>query len=711
MKRALSFVHSTFGRRIFVLFVICSLLPVCMLALVSLHRVSSRLTADSHERLRQTGKNAGMTLLEGFSLLQGELESMALPGGDISGTVPQLPPHQIGVPRFRSVTVKKYDPRGGVVAGMSRRLTPAAIEHLTAGNALLLAESEPGTAGPLYMATSVNRNLPGKSLLVGEINPEYLWTLVGYTQSRGIDICILAPSGKSLYASRPFAPPLVSSVMSHLAATSTGQYEWHGDDDDYLVNYWSAFLKPTLLTDAWTVVAIQSTKDVLGPAHSFIATFILVIFLTMLVVVFASSVLIRRSLVPLAILRSGADRLSNGDFDSRVRIASGDEFEDLATSFNDMSEHLGNQFVRLRGMGMLVQRILEARDRETILHEVIFHYCGSTAHEWIGISLVDADMPHQFRISFNNGSTGNGAKTVQFDALLSGEERNILLNAEDCLHVTAARSFTTLLAPLAEEGAAEFFLQPIHTKKNLLGVLILGYCQVPKQIKEELVRTRQVADEIAIALDNIRLIDELYWMNRGTLEVLANAVDAKSPWTAGHSQRVTRLALKIGKEMGLSSSDLELLQLAGMFHDIGKIGIPETILDKPGHLTDEEYVLIKKHPEIGAEMLKPIRAYHAVIPIVGQHHEQFDGLGYPQGLAGEEIVLGARIMAVADVFDALHYNRPYRQGWEISAVMSHMKEHAGSNFDPAVITALLSIDLASYLEPYISDNNPEYEQI
>lgn len=693
------------------MFVVCSLLPVCILAVVALQRVSARLSEDSYERLRQAGKNAGMTVLEGLTLLQGELETMSIPAGKVAVNrdLPAYP--QAGLQRFRSVTVKKYDFRSGSITGMSRRLSPAALNHLSAGNAFLIAETEPGSGGALYMATSVNRNLPGQSLLVGEINPEYLWTLVGYTQSRGIDVCILGPTGKPLYASRQFGTSLISGVMTQLNKSSTGQFEWQSPDAEYLVNYWSAFLKPTLLADAWTVVAIQSRKDSLGPAHSFITTFILVVCLTLCVVVFASSVLIRRSLVPLAMLRDGADRLSNGDFNSRVKISSGDEFEDLAASFNDMSDHLGRQFTRLSEMGTLVQKILETRDRESIIHEVLCHYSNSAVHEWIGISLVQVDTPLEFQTTYNSCCNSAATKIKCFDSLLCEEERIALLSAEENLHLPAAHGFTTLLAPLENEGATEFYLQPIQTKNILLGVLILGYRQVPKQIREEVLRARQVADEIAIALDNIRLIDELQWMNQGTIEVLANAVDAKSPWTAGHSQRVTRLALEIGKEMELSLHDLELLQLGGLFHDIGKIGIPEAILDKPGSLTDEEYALIKKHPEKGAEMLRPIRAYQSIISIVGQHHERFDGKGYPCGLSGDEIVPGARIMAVADVFDALYYSRPYRQGWKIAEVMTYLKEHAGTNFDPAVITALLKIDLAQYLEQKPRESCPSSTSI
>lgn len=200
--------------------------------------------------------------------------------------------------------------------------------------------------------------------------------------------------------------------------------------------------------------------------------------------------------------------------------------------------------------------------------------------------------------------------------------------------------------------------------------------------------SRNLAEHFA---ENRRLITELEDLNWGTIHALAKTVDAKSPWTAGHSERVTRIALELGKRMGLDEQKLEHLKIGGLFHDIGKIGISEALLDKAGKLTDEEYALVREHPAKGEAILKPIRAYQEIIPIVAQHHECFDGSGYPYGLAGEEISPGARIMAVADVFDALFSHRPYRQGWELSAVMEFITSKAGSQFDPEVITALTGL--------------------
>lgn len=708
MKRIFSYIHSRVARRIFVLFVVCALLPICVLALVSLQRVSARLEVDSHERLRQAAKSAGMAIYGGMNLLQAELEFMSIPSGDGAARISRLTDQSVEVKSFRTVTLLKSDTEGETPS-VPRRLSATEQTHLAAGHALILADAELGVNDPLHMTTSVNPRLPRHALLVGEINPKYLWTLVGYTMPPGIDICVLGPSGKTLYSSRPLTPALASFVMSNQSGASTGQLEWQGEDEGYLVNYWSLFMKPAFLTDSWTVVAFQSKRDALGPTHSFITTFLLVTLLTLFVVIFVSSVLIRRSLVPLSILKEGAQRLSGGDFNSRVAIASGDEFEELAVSFNDMTAQLGNQFTSLSEMGMLVQRILAAHDRDTIIDAVMSGFRNSVSCQWLGISLADANSSFQILTAYSNGSTGVPGKTVRFEALLSGAERGALLTNPESLHIRAAQEFSTVLDPMTGEGAAEFYLLPIFVKERFLGILILGYRRAPERIREGLVRSRQIADEIAIALDNVRLIDELNWLNRGTIEVLANTVDAKSPWTAGHSKRVTRLAVEIGREMGLSSSDLELLQLGGLLHDMGKIGVPEYILDKQSRLTEEEYAIIKKHPEKGAEILRPIRGYHGAIPLVSQHHEQFDGQGYPLGLAGEEIVLGARILAVADVFDALNSDRPYRQGWELGRVVSYLQEKAGSDFDPEVVSAFLKIDLTIYLESLTDTGSPDQE--
>jgi HD-GYP domain-containing protein (c-di-GMP phosphodiesterase class II) len=154
---------------------------------------------------------------------------------------------------------------------------------------------------------------------------------------------------------------------------------------------------------------------------------------------------------------------------------------------------------------------------------------------------------------------------------------------------------------------------------------------------------------------------------------------------------VTDLALKIGELLGLDQRELDALSRGGLLHDAGKIGVPVAILDKPGKLTDEEYNIVKRHPGTGARILEPITAYAEVVPIVLQHHERFDGKGYPDGLGGEAICLGARILAVADVFDALVSDRPYREGLDRKRAIELIKQETGWQFDPRVVEAFLEV--------------------
>jgi len=244
---------------------------------------------------------------------------------------------------------------------------------------------------------------------------------------------------------------------------------------------------------------------------------------------------------------------------------------------------------------------------------------------------------------------------------------------------------------LAERGITSFLVLPIFLKGQLSGIIALGHRTAAVPSGDDLNQARQLADQVAVALSNARLVEELAELNWGTLTALARAIDAKSAWTAGHSERVTNMALRIGRGMGLSERELDTMHRGGLLHDIGKIGTPPEILDKPGRLTPDEANTMRLHVRIGARILEPITAYAGVIPIVLQHHEWFDGTGYPDGLAGEAISLGARIFAVADCFDALISDRPYRPGMERERVIEIIKQGSGRQFDPTVVQAFLEV--------------------
>jgi HD-GYP domain-containing protein (c-di-GMP phosphodiesterase class II) len=179
-------------------------------------------------------------------------------------------------------------------------------------------------------------------------------------------------------------------------------------------------------------------------------------------------------------------------------------------------------------------------------------------------------------------------------------------------------------------------------------------------------------------------------------------VDAKDSYTAGHSTRVTLYSVIIGEELGLDVEQLRRLRLAGLLHDVGKIGIRDSVLGKPGRLTDEEFAMMKSHPQVGENILTPVSQLADVIPGVVSHHERFDGTGYPRGLKAEEIPLLGRIIGVADAFDAMTSDRVYRPRLSDEVALAELRKHSGTQFDSRVVTAFLS----AYDKGFISSEWP-----
>ncbi|MEX1157439.1 MAG: HD domain-containing phosphohydrolase [Thermomicrobiales bacterium] len=183
-------------------------------------------------------------------------------------------------------------------------------------------------------------------------------------------------------------------------------------------------------------------------------------------------------------------------------------------------------------------------------------------------------------------------------------------------------------------------------------------------------------------------IDQLQRGYTDVIVALVNAVEAKDVYTRGHTQRVTELAIQVGEQLRLQNDRLGILAQAAMLHDIGKIGVPDAILNKPGALTDAEFDIIKEHPVRGHDIIKEVRSLQPALGGIRHHHERLDGAGYPDNLAGDAIPLDARIIAVADVFDALTSARSYRQAWTVSRALEAIRREAGHGFDPVCVNAL-----------------------
>ena len=244
---------------------------------------------------------------------------------------------------------------------------------------------------------------------------------------------------------------------------------------------------------------------------------------------------------------------------------------------------------------------------------------------------------------------------------------------------------------ILEDGFRSDIRLPIVVHDEVGAVLSLGSRRVGAFTPDDLATAERVAAQIGVALENARLVEDMEELFIGTVKTLSAAIDAKSPWTKGHSERVTEYALWIGGAIGLNEREMKALSLAGLLHDIGKIGTYESLLDKPERLTPEEYEIVKAHPAKGAEILAPIKQLKEVVPGVRSHHERWDGTGYPDGLAGEAIPLFGRILAVADTYDSITADRPYRKSPGQAWAVEEIRRCAGTQFDPKIADTFVGL--------------------
>ncbi len=186
----------------------------------------------------------------------------------------------------------------------------------------------------------------------------------------------------------------------------------------------------------------------------------------------------------------------------------------------------------------------------------------------------------------------------------------------------------------------------------------------------------------------------LYHLKRYQQEIMHGmiaVIEALDPYTCDHSRNVANYALLLAEELKLPADQIQIMHYAGLFHDVGKIGIPPEILKKQGPLTDQEYVIVKQHPQKGAHIMSQFSDFQSVVPIILHHHEHFDGSGYPDGLKGDAIPLGARLVAIVDTYDALTTNRCYRKAQESQSALEVISKNSGTQFDPVMVDAFMRV--------------------
>ncbi|NUM47085.1 MAG: PAS domain S-box protein, partial [Anaerolineales bacterium] len=263
-----------------------------------------------------------------------------------------------------------------------------------------------------------------------------------------------------------------------------------------------------------------------------------------------------------------------------------------------------------------------------------------------------------------------------------------------------------LLAPEKFQG---YYGIPLLAKGKILGVLEIFHRSPLEPDSEWIDFVETMAGQTAIAIENTTLLNNLQRSHTElalaydvTLEGWSRAMDLRDRETEGHTQRVADMTVKLAQQLGLNDTEIINARRGALLHDMGKLGIPDEILHKPSKLTAEEWEIMQKHPTYAYEMLSPIAYLRPALEIPYCHHEKWDGTGYPRGLKGNDIPLAARIFSVADVWDALRSDRPYRKAWTSEKVRNYIQDHSGDYFDPKVVEAFLQI-----IQPPFSENPPE----
>lgn len=373
-----------------------------------------------------------------------------------------------------------------------------------------------------------------------------------------------------------------------------------------------------------------------------------------------------------------------------------------------MSEMIGNAIQRtilqektqktvnyLSALRKIDLNIIHGRDLQerlkALLEAVIEHQKVDAACIW----LKDI-RTNQYHLSAGKGFRSNELPALQlvYPGLKTNFDRIVQLKKSE-LSAILELEFKELID---KEGFEDYMGVPLVTKKNDWGLLQLWKYAEIKPTQEWMTFLEMLAGQAAIAIEDIQLltdlqhhVNELQIAYDTTLQGWAKALEIRDAETQNHSQRVTQITLELAKKLGVAETQLPDIRRGTLLHDIGKMGIPDAILNKAGPLTPEEWEIMRRHPQMAYDVLSGIPFLKSALEIPYCHHEKWDGSGYPRGLKGEEIPLAARIFAVVDVWDALLSDRPYRPAWKKEEVISYIRDQAGKHFDPKVVEVFLEL--------------------
>ncbi len=532
---------------------------------------------------------------------------------------------------------------------------------------------------------------------------------------------IAAFSGRDIYRSRIFTEEINRYALA--ANHENVQYLSFENVADKVCD----IAVPVYIKDKkWATVRIgMSLKYIKKAIHKTRVTLLSLGAVVLLASCFLAILLSRHISKPVGALVRSVEAITGGDYDCNIEIRSHDEIGFLGNRFSYMQKTLKENIdllkdsnaeltlhnQRLQGLFKASQAINSLQDCQYPYQLIIDSAMEATASPAGFLTLMDDD--HKIK-TVARKSLDTDDRIFQVAARIL-EERQPLLMHDPFQSYATVRSCNFNFEPLQEglEYCAidmdvlpdhELISVPLRRSDQIGGFINLIRKKKTGKLSES---ERQIISVLtshaAIALDNKKLFLELDQAYFSSIRSLAKSLELKDEYTYGHSERVARICVDIGNKMGLDQKSLRILQNAALLHDIGKIGVLESILNKIGKLDEKEFQSIRKHPHFGDEILKPTASLKEERAIVRHHHEREDGRGYPDGLTGGELTLSEKIIIVADAFDAMNSKRPYRQPLKPDVIRQELLRHRGSQFDGDVVGAFLEIFEASSGDNAVSE--------
>jgi HD-GYP domain-containing protein (c-di-GMP phosphodiesterase class II) len=379
---------------------------------------------------------------------------------------------------------------------------------------------------------------------------------------------------------------------------------------------------------------------------------------------------------------------SNGNASRDLAIARW-MYEDLSRSARDeqtmaqFGERLAQSYEEQTFMLALADYLNCIENPATVMNGVCSHLQEVLSFKWVAVLIHDVEASPTLFAAGELPCDRNSFATMVEHCMAAAPERSLWDPGQSALSSTAN---------------SEIILHPLKHSGKIIGAVVAGnkFGSDTAVSGVDLQLTSATADFLGVFHENLARFSEQQALFVGTLRALTASIDAKDRYTCGHSERVALLGAKLAEAAGLDPRTVERYRIAGLVHDVGKIGVPEAVLCKPGKLTSEEFDMIKLHPEIGLRILRDIPGMSDVLPGVLYHHERWDGRGYPHKVAGEQIPLIARILALADSFDAMSSTRSYRAAMSREQVLSEIQHCAGAQFDPSLAPLFVNLDFTEF---------------